>query len=187
MKPGYPEKIEHSYERHGTLTLIANLEVGSGRIINPTIGPTRTELDFVNHIKQTVSDDGKWIFVLDQLNTHKSESLVKYVAAECGIDENQLGVKGKIGILKSMETRKDFLESPEHSIQFVYTPKHTSWLNQIEIWFGTLTKKLLRRGSFKSLKELKDRILEFIEHFNETMAKVFKLFKWTYSGRVLQS
>jgi len=144
MQPGKPERIEHSYERHGTLNLMANFEVGTGKIISPTIGPTRNECDFVNHINQTINTDldAKWIFILDQLNTHKSESLVKLVANKCGIDENQLGVKGKSGILKSMETRQNFLENPDHRIQFVYTPKHTSWLNQIEIWFGILTKKI---------------------------------------------
>ncbi len=122
-----------------------------------------------------------WVFIVDQLNTHQSESLVRLVAQECQI-EDALGVKGKSGILKSMETRKAFLEDESHRIRFVYTPKHTSWLNQIEIWFSILVRKLLKRASFSSIDDLRQRILNFIEYFNLTMAKPFR---WTYTGRPL--
>lgn len=178
-----PELREHEYERHGTLCLIANFMVATGKIITPTLGPTRTEIDFLNHIKKAVSSDPskEWIFVADQLNTHKSESLVKWVAQQCGIKKD-LGIKGKTGILKSMETRKTFLSDPTHRIRFAYTPKHSSWLNQIEIWFSIITRRLLKRGSFKSTEHLEKRILKFINFFNETMAKPFK---WTYKSRPL--
>jgi len=178
-----PELREHEYERHDTLCLIANFMVATGRIVTPTIGPTRKEKDFLNNIKNTVDTDpqAQWIFVADQLNTHMSESLVRYVAARCGIKE-YLGIKGKSGILKSMATRKIFLSDPEHRIRFIYTPKHTSWMNQVEIWFSILTRRLLKRGSFRSTDHLKKRILKFIDFFNETMAKPFK---WTYKGRPL--
>ena len=177
------ELREHSYERHGTVCLIANFEVGTGRILSPSLGPTRTEADFVAHIKQSVAvdADGEWIFVADQLNTHQSESLVRFVAEQCGLPE-ELGTQGKHGILKSMNSRKAFLSDPSHRIRFVYTPKHTSWLNQIEIWFSILVRRLLKRGSFSSLEHLKSRIMKFIDFFNKTMAKAFK---WTYTGRPL--
>ena len=95
--------------------------------------------NFEAHIRQTIDidPDAEWVFILDQLNTHKSESLVRLVAELCQI-EDPLGVKGKSGILKSMETRKVFLEDENHRVRFAYTPKHTSWLNQIEIWFSIL-------------------------------------------------
>ena len=178
-----PELREHEYERHGTLCLIANFMVATGKIIAPTLGPTRKEKDFLNHIKQTVAADpgAQWIFITDQLNTHQSESLVQWVAGECNIKED-LGIKGKTGILKSKETRKAFLSDPSHRIRFVYTPKHSSWLNQVEIWFSIITRRLLKRGSFTSTDHLKERILKFIEFFNITMAKPFK---WTYKGRPL--
>lgn len=177
------ERREYNYERNGTLCLIANFMVATGKIIAPSIGPTRTEDDFVRHIKKLISGapDAEWIFVADQLNTHQSESLVRLIAAECGIKED-LGEKGKSGILKSMETRKDFLSKLDHRIRFVYTPKHASWLNQVEIWFSILTRRLLQRGSFESLEHLEQRVLSFIDFFNETMAKPFK---WTYKGTPL--
>lgn len=183
MRPGQVELREYEYERHGTLALIANFEVATGPVIQPTQGPTRTEEDLVAHVRQTLATDpdGQWIFVLDQLNTHQSEGLVRLVAELCHL-ERDLGVKGQSGILESMDTRKIFLEAPTHRIRFTYTPKHSSWLNQVEIWFSILARKLLKRASFSSVEDLRQQILKFIEYFNRTMAKPFK---WTYTGRPL--
>jgi hypothetical protein len=185
MKPGKPTYIEHEYTRHGTQVLIANLEVATGQCAAPTISDTRKEADFVDHIEQTIATDPEavWIFILDQLNTHKSESLVRLVASHCDLNM-ELGVKGKSGILKSMPTRAVFLSDEAHRIRFVYTPKHTSWLNQIEIWFSILARRVLKRGNFSTVTELRGRILAFIEYFNKTMAKPFK---WTFAGRPLQA
>jgi len=183
MRLGQVELHEFEYLRHGTLALIANLEVATGQVITPSLGPTRTEKDLVAHIRQTIATDpdAEWIFIADQLNTHQSEGLVCLVAEVCQIDTD-LGVKGKSGILQSMETRKAFLEDESHRIRFVYTPTHTSWLNQIELWFSILVRKLLKRASFSSADDLRQRILKFIDYFNRTMAKPFK---WTYAGRPL--
>ena len=185
MRPGRVTLREHEYIRHGTQALIANLEVATGQCVAPSLGDTRKEKDFVAHIEQTVAQDpqGIWIFIVDQLNTHKSESLVRFVAHRVGI-EDDLGIKGKKGVLKSQATRAAFLQDEAHRIRFVYTPTHTSWLNQIEIWFSILTRRLLKRGSFSSVNELCERILAFIDYFNKTMAKPFK---WTYAGRPLQT
>ncbi|MBM4319255.1 MAG: transposase [Deltaproteobacteria bacterium] len=183
MKPGLVERQEFEYTRHGTQCLIANFEVPTGQLIAPSIGPTRTEEDFVRHIAQTVAvdPDGEWIFILDHLNIHASASLVKWVAERCGLDTD-LGEKGKGGILKSVETRVAFLSDPSHRIRMVYTPKHTSWLNQVEIWFSILVRRLLKRSSFTSVEDLRQRILAFIDYYNRTMAKAFK---WTYTGHPL--
>jgi transposase len=185
LQPGRVVLHEHEYVRHGTQALIANLEVATGQCVAPSIGDSRKEEDFLAHIEQSVALDpqGTWIFIVDQLNTHKSESLVRFVARECGI-EDDLGIKGRAGILQSMLTRAAFLQDESHRIRFVYTPKHTSWLNQIEIWFSILVRRLLKRGSFSSVKELRERILAFIDYFNKTMAMPFK---WTYAGRPLQA
>ncbi|WP_155752588.1 transposase [Scytonema sp. UIC 10036] len=117
-------------------SLIANFEVATGQVISPSLGETRTEADFLAHIQQTVATDPNavWIFITDQLNTHQSESLVQWIAHLCGVNENLLGIKGESGILKSMASRAEFLSHPNHRIRFVYTPKHASWLNQIEMW-----------------------------------------------------
>jgi transposase len=183
MRLGKIERREFEYERHGTQCLIANFEVATGQVITPTVGPTRTEEDFAAHLAQTIATDpmAEWILIMDQLNTHKSETLVRLVAAQCGITVD-LGVKGESGILESMASRQTFLEQPNHRIRITYTPKHNSWLNQIEIWFGILARRVLRRGTFTSIDELRERILAFISYFNTTLAKPFK---WTYKGRPL--
>ena len=183
MRPGLIERVEHEYIRHGTLSLIANFEVATGKLVSPSIGPTRNEADFARHIETTINTDpqAEWVFIVDQLNTHQSESLVRIVAGKCQIDDD-LGIKGKAGILKSMASRRDFLSCTSHRIRFVYVPKHTSWVNQIELWFSILARRLLKRASFESIEQLHDQILAFIQYFNQTMAKPFK---WTYKGRPL--
>jgi transposase len=183
LRPGQVEKREFEYIRHGTQALIANLEVATGQIVSPSVGARRTEADFVAHMTQTLATDpdAHWTIVLDQLNTHQSEGLVRLVAQRCHLSD-ELGVKDKSGILQSMASRAAFLSDPTHRIRFVYTPKHSSWLNQIEIWFSTLVRRLLKRGSFTSVDDLRQRLLDFIAFFNRTA----KPYKWTFKGRPLQ-
>lgn len=176
MRPGKVHRREFEYTRHGTQCLIANFDVVTGRVENPTIGATRNEEDFVQHIKSLLDSDPsakQWRLIVDNLNTHQSEGLVRLVAQRCNITKD-LGIKGQSGILKSMESRSAFLSDLELAICFIYTPKHCSWLNQVEMWFSILQKKLLRRLNSKSLEYLKEQILKFIAYFNDTMAKPFQ-------------
>ena len=151
----------------------------------PYDGPHPSEEEFANHLLQTVASDleGEWIFIVDNLNTHQSESLVHLVAVLCDLDQD-LGKKGRRGILRSCATRADFLADSRHRIRFVYTPKRASWLNQIELWFSILVRRLLKRASFSSVEQLKERVLSFIEYFNRTRAKPFQ---WTYTGKALMA
>jgi transposase len=180
MQPGQPERREYEYVRHGTQCLTANLEVGTGQILSPTLGRTRKSEDFQQHVAQTVASDpeAEWIFICDNLNTHSSESLVRWVAEACGIKQN-LGRKAYRGVLHTQRSRARFLSDPQHRIRFVYLPKHTSWLNQIEQWFSNLARRVLKRGNFPSLSKLCDRIRAYIDYFNQFFAHPVR---WRYAG-----
>lgn len=184
MQPGKVERREFEYIRHGTQSLIANFQVATGQVVAPSLGSTRTEADFAAHIAQTVATDpaASYLFLVDNLNTHQSESLVRLVAQFEGY-RGDLGVKGESGVLASMASRAAFLSDPARWIQFVYLPKHTSWLNQVEIWFSILVRRLLRRASFTSTDELRAQILAFIAYVNQHATP----FRWTYSGRHLSA
>lgn len=186
MKPGQPERIAPEYIRHGTTGLIASRNVATGEVVKPMIQPTRTEEDFVAHIESVVSvhANDKHYFITDNLNTHKSEGLVRMVARICNIDESTLGIKERKGILKNMTSRAEFLMDDTHQIVFVYTPKHCSWLNQIECWFSIFTRRLLnKRASFKSTEELEQKLRSFIDFYNQFLKKPFQ---WNYKGKLLK-
>lgn len=181
-KPDQAGKIECQYTRHGTLSLTGSWDVVAGQMTKTTVDETRNGEDFALHIRETIATDpqANWVFVMDNLNTHYGEPIVRTVAELIGFDQADLGDKEKRrGILGSTASRRKFLSDPGHRICFVFIPKHSSWLNQIEIIFGVIAKRVMRYGSFTSKSDLKEKLLSFVEYFNHTFAKRVN---WTCDG-----
>lgn len=178
---GKERRIEYEYERNGTTCLMAAIDVAKGRVVANRIHPTRKEEDFLAFIQLTVSQypcEDQIIFLADQLNTHMSEALVKWVAEQIQFDQ-PLGKKRYKGILKDMGSRRQFLEEEHHRIRFVFTPKHCSWLNPIENWFSKLQRHVIRYGNFSSLEEVEHKIKAYIQFYNQCLVKPFK---WKFKG-----
>lgn len=176
--PGKDARMDFNYIRHDTTTLIGFFSVQNGQVFEPFLNDTRTDEDFVEALSKVIdaNPDKNHCFVLDNLNTHRSEALVRYIAEEIGY-EGDLGKKGVRGILKNMESRAEFLSDESHRIRFYYVPIHCSWMNQIEIWFGIINRRLLKRKSYTSVEELKNSIRNYIHQYNELFAHPYK---WTY-------
>lgn len=172
MKPGRDERKDPEYVRNGSTTLIASRDVRTGRINAFSLGKNRKEEDFLEHVKEIVSTAplGEHVIICDQLNIHKSTSLVEWVAGKIGF-KGDLGVKRRKGIIGTMKSRMEFLEDKTHRIRFLYTPKHCSWMNQIENWFGVLQSKVINRGEFCSVCALESKITNFIKYYNKSMVK----------------
>ena len=178
---GRYKRKEFEYVRNGTIGLIAAIDVGKGNVVQQMLHPTHNEQDFAAFIQSLVplfDPRHQVVIIADQLNTHLSESLVQLVARHIGFQQN-LGKKGKNGILKTMESRQAFLEDPTHRIRFVFTPKHCSWLNPIENWFAKLQRHVITNGNFSSVKELSDKIEAYIKYYNLCLAKPLK---WKFRG-----
>jgi hypothetical protein len=141
--PLAPGKVErHAFEsiRHGTYAFIISRAVVTGQIVAPACGQTRTEGDVLAHIQTLLATDPtatRWHVVVDNLDMHRSASLVRVVAAESGLERN-LGMQGKDGLLANRQSRAAFLSDPRHRMVLHYTPKHAAWRNQIAIWCGML-------------------------------------------------
>ena len=153
MRPGYPEKIESHYVRHGTKSLIAALAVHKGEVIGKCYDRHRHEefIDFLGETEKAYPDKELHLIV-DNLSVHKHKDVKKW------------------------------LEEREGKIKLHFTPTHASWLNQIELWFSILSRKVLKRGIFSSRKDLVKRVMKFIEEYNQEA----RPFKWTYTGDPLK-
>ena len=177
MTPGQPERREFEYIRHGTRCLIASLAVATGQIIGD-LSTRRGSRDFCRHLRHTAAqfaDIQRFHWVMDNLNTHWNLSLCRCIARLSGVEFEPKK-------LRTGAQRRAFLTNPEHKHVIHYTPKHGSWLNQIEIWFGVLQKRVIRRGNFVSKADLTRRILAYITYYNENLAHPYR---WTYTGQPL--
>lgn len=181
LRAGQPRRLEYEYERHGTTCLMAATDLAKGNIMHYRLHPTRTESDFLLFVKGIAArlpQDEEIVLLADQLNTHLSASLVEWIAQQIDFQDD-LGKKNYRGILKNQPSRKSFLENPEHRIRFVYTPKHCSWMNPIENWFGKLQRHVIRYGNFPSIHELEDNIEDYIAYYNRCLAKPVN---WKFEG-----
>jgi transposase len=151
MKPHRIERLSHEYKRHGTASLSASLEVHSGQVHAEPI-QRNNSATFIR-------------FLRGLLQAYPGKEL--YLIADNG---------------SSHRSKKTLAWVAKHKrLHFTFTPTHASWLNQIEIWFGILTRKVVRRGIFKSREELVDRLMNFIKAYNREA----RPFEWTYTGNSL--
>jgi transposase len=178
-KPGRDERRDYEYIRHGTRCLTASRVVATGQVIG-SVTEHRETWDFVRHIRDVVKtfpQATKFHWVMDNLNTHWSFELCQYLGKLSDVWEGRPS-------LRTGAERRAFLTDASHKHVVHFTPKHGSWMNQIEIWFGVLTRQLLRRGEFHSTKELTERIQKFIVHYNCHLAFPYE---WTYTGKPMVS
>jgi len=170
--------------RHGTRAFSISRDVVTGAVVAPYAGPTRTSADVAAQLAAVIVTDPaatRWHFVVDNRNTHCSEALVRLVATPSGY-VGELGVQGKRGILQNRAPRVAVLRAPAHPSGLHATATPASWLNQVEIWLGILTKKVLRRGKFTSVEDLTAQVRAFVVYDNRTMARPFT---WTDAGMPL--
>jgi transposase len=177
MAPGKPEKREHEYIRHGVRALIASFVVATGQVVW-NLGQTRTSADFAAHLANVVHqlpEMQRYDWVVDNLNTHWSLDVCRLVAQWCG---GPFVAKA----LRRGAQRRAFLSDPTHKHVFHFTPKHGSWLNQVELWFSVLARRFLKRGDFCSPQDFATRLDAYLAVYNTHHAHPYR---WTYTGQPL--
>jgi DDE superfamily endonuclease len=176
-QPGKPEKREHEYIRHGARVLIASFVVPTGQVVW-NLGTTRTSADFAAHLA-TVGHQlpamSRYEWVVDNLNTHWSLDVCRLVAQWCDVPFVPKA-------LRRGRERRAFLSDPTHTHVFHFTPKHGSWLNQVELWFSVLARRFLKRGDFRSVEDFATRLADYLDVYNTHHAHPYR---WTYTGQPL--
>lgn len=149
--PGRAARKEFEYKRHGTATLIGAFNIRTGEVL-ARCGPTRTADDLLAFMEQVARryPSGPVYIIWDNLNIHHGPRWDEFNARHGG------------------------------RFHFVYTPLHASWVNQIELWFSILARRVLKHASFRSAKELTARVLAFVDYWNQAEAHPFH---WTFRGR----
>ena len=177
VQPGKPEKREHEYIRHGVRALLASFVVPTGPLVWH-LGQTRTSADWAAHLANVVHQlptMQRYDWVVDNLNTHWSLDVCRLVAQWCAVPF----------ISKDLERgvqRRAFLCDPTHTHVFHFTPKHGSWLNQVELWFRVLTRRFLTRGDDASAHDFDMRLADYLEVYNTHHAHPYR---WTSTGQPL--
>jgi len=177
MVPGKPEKREHEYIRHGVRALIASFVVATGQVVWH-VGQTRTSADFAAHLAHVVTQlpaMRRYDWVVDNLNTHWSLAVCRRVAQWCEVPYVARDLRRGV-------QRRAFLSDPSHRHVFHFTPKHGSWLNQVELWFSVLARQFLKRGDFDSAHTFETRLTDYLEVYNTHHAHPYR---WTYTGQPL--
>jgi len=176
-QPGRPAKREQDYIRYGTRALITSFVVATGEVIGD-LGPTRTSIDFAAHLSHVAGRFPElpgcdWI--VDNLNTHWSLEACRVIA---GLSD----VPFVEAQLRTGRQRRAFLTDPTHKHVFHFTPKHGSWLNQVELWFSVMARRFLKHGDFDSMADFEARLRGFLEDYNRCHAHPYQ---WTYNGTPL--
>lgn len=177
VQPGKPEKREHEYIRHGTRCLIASFVVPTGKVVWD-LGVTRTSTDFAAHLAHVAAqfpDQQRFHWILDNLNTHWSLDVCRLMAQLNGLPFHKKDLRTGV-------QRRAFLTDPDHRHVFHFTPKHGSWLNQVELWFSTLARRFLKRGDFASAQDFVARLTAYLNDHNAHRAHPYR---WTYTGQPL--
>jgi len=176
-QPGKPEKREHEYIRHGVRALLASFVVPTGHLVW-NLGRTRTSADWAAHLAHVVHQlpvMSRYDWVVDNLNTHWSLEVCRLVAHWCEVPFSPKA-------LHRGAQRRAFLSDRTHKHVFHFTPKHGSWLNQVELWFSAFARRFLKRGDFCSVEDFETRLSDYLEVYNTHHAHPYR---WTYTGQPL--